>query len=518
MDNEHKHVCNRFIHKRWNHLIRAVLGVLAVLASASARAEVTMPGVLADHMVLQRDRPVHVWGKADPGEQVRVSFRGHETTSTADTLGRWSIYLPPGGAGGPFSLSIEGKNRIELTDVLVGDLWLASGQSNMEFPMEKSPPWTNGVQNSQKEIAAANYPNLRLFTVKQNTSDYPLDDVAAKMTWTACTPNSVSRFSAVAYFFGRDLLEKEKVPIGLIESNVGGTPAEAWTSLDALTSDPSLMPVFAARASMMQNQATISLQEKREAVEIEQAKEQGRTPIQPPWRPDPATWAPAALFNAMIAPLTRLPLCGVIWYQGESNTDRERAPVYAHLFKTLIQDWRAHWSQGNFPFLFVQIANFNSTDEWPEVREAQRKTLALANTGMAVSIDIGEASNIHPTDKQDVGNRLALWARVLSYGEQIEDSGPLFRQAVPEGNKMQIWFDHARSGLVANGGALRGFEVAGADRKFVPAEATIMGDSVQISSSSIAAPAYVRYGWAAAPDCNLYNRDGLPTSPFTSMQ
>ncbi len=479
-----------------------------------------MPHVLADHMVVQRDRPVHVWGKADPSEQVRVSFREHQVTGTADTLGRWSVYLPPGDAGGPFTLSIQGKNRIELTDILVGDLWLASGQSNMEFPMENNPPWTDGVRNYQKEIAAANYRKLRLFIVKENTSNYPLDDLAAKSAWTSCTPESVAGFSAVAYFFGRELLEREKVPIGLIESSVGGTPAEAWTSLSALTSDPTLMPVFAARSKMMDSQTSIELQKKSEVAAMEQAKTQGRTPIQPPWRPDPTTWEPAVLFNAMIAPLAPLPLRGVIWYQGESNTDPERAPIYAHLFKTMIEDWRERWAQGNFPFLYVQIANYTSTDEWPEVREAQRKTLALANTGMVVTIDIGEASKIHPTDKQDAGHRLALWARSLSYSEQVEDSGPLFRQAVSEGSAMRIWFDHANSSLVAKGGALRGFEVAGPDHKFVAATAAIAGTghSVLVSSSSVPKPVYVRYGWAAAPDCNLYNGDALPASPFTSTK
>ena len=428
------------------------------------------------------------------------------------------MYLPPGEAGGPFSLSISGKNKIEFTDILVGDLWLASGQSNMEFSMAPSPPWTNGTQNSEAETAGANHPKLRLFHVKVGTSSYPMDDLAAEQTWTACTPGSVASFSAVAYFFGRELLEREKVPIGLIESNLGGTPAEAWTSLDALTSDSSLMPVFAARAQMMDGSETIMLQQKAEKLEDERAKAHNKPMPQHPWRPDTSTWAPASLYNAMIAPLTSLPLRGVIWYQGESNTGRERAPVYERLFPAMMEDWRAHWAQGNFPFLFVQIANFNSEDDWPTVREAQRKALAVANTGMAVTIDIGNPAMIHPTNKQEVGHRLALWARAISYGEQVEDSGPLFRQAVPEGTQMRVSFDHAAVGLLAKGGALRGFELAATDKKFVPAQAMIVGNSVQVSSSSISAPAYVRYGWAAAPECNLYNRDGLPASPFTSVR
>ncbi len=221
----------------------------------------------------------------------------------------------------------------------------------------------------------------------------------------------------------------------------------------------------------------------------------------------------------MIAPLTPLPIRGVIWYQGESNADERRAPIYSSLFQTMIQDWRNHWAQGDFPFLFVQIANFENTiDDWPKVREAQRKALALTNTGMAVTIDIGEAHNIHPRDKQDVAHRLALWARVLSYGEHIQDSGPLFRQAVPEGSQMRVWFDHAASGVVVKGGTLRGFEVAGSDGKFSPASAKVDGSTVLVSSSAIVAPVYVRYGWSLNPQCNLYNAAGLPASPFTSQQ
>lgn len=498
--------------------LRALSVLCVAFAAVSAEAEVTLPGVLAEHMVLQRDRPVHLWGRADPGEQVRVSFRGHEAGSIADALGRWSVYLPPGQAGGPFALTIDGKNKIAFTDILVGDLWLASGQSNMEFPMAPNLPWTDGTQNFKAEIAGANYPKLRLFQVKTNTSSYPMDDLAAKQNWTACTPASVASFSAVAYFFGRELLETEKIPIGLVESNVGGTPAEAWTSLDALTSDTALMPVFTARAHMMDKAATNLLQQKAEELEDNQAKAHHQAEPRHPWRPDTSTWEPAALFNAMVAPLTSLPMRGVIWYQGESNTDRERASLYEHLFPVMIADWRTHWAQGDFPFFFVQIANFKSEDDWPTVREAQRKSLAVINTGMAVTIDVGNTAMIHPIDKQDVGHRLALWARAVSYGEQLEDSGPLFRQAVPEGAEMRIFFDHAVSGLIAKVGTLRGFEVAAPDKKFVAATATIAGESVKVSSPSISVPAYVRYGWASAPECNLYNRDGLPASPFTSAR
>ncbi len=497
----------------------ALLTALVVLFSSKLQwAEVTVPAVLADHMVLQRGLPVHLWGGADPGEQIHASFRGHNADTTADTLGRWSLYLPPGEAGGPFTIILQGKNRIEFTDILVGDLWLASGQSNMEFSMAKNLPWTNGVQNAETEIAAAEHPTMRLFQVKPSTSAYPTDDLIAKQSWVPCTPTSVAGFSAVAYYFGRELLAEEKVPIGLIESNVGGTPAEAWTSMDALTSDPALMPVFAAHARMMDSLAITQQQQAAEEHRREVARVQGKTPIPSPWHPDPATWTPSALYNAMIAPLTALPLRGVIWYQGESNTGAERAQVYARLFPAMIADWRAHWAEGNLPFLFVQLASFSSTDDWPTVREAQRQTLALANTGMAVAIDVGESANIHPTRKQEVGHRLALWARTIVYGEHIEDSGPLFRQAVPDGTGMRVSFDHAGAGLVASNGAVRGFEIAGADKIYVPASAVIDGDVVHVTSPAVNKPVYVRYGWTSAPEVNLYNRDDLPASPFSSSR
>lgn len=480
------------------------------------RADVTLPTVLADHMVIQRNRPVHLWGVADPGETVTVEFRGNQSSIIANKLGQWSVYLPPEEAGGPFPLTIRGKNTISWNDVLVGDVWIASGQSNMEFPMNKTA-WSNGVQNYQQEIADANYAKLRLFHVEKTAANYPMPDVAAK-TWTACTPQSVADFSAVAYFFGRELMQKENIPIGIVETDWGGTPAEAWTSLHALSADASLMPVFSARAHMMEEEATTLLELKYEKQAIDTATAQGKKPPTFSWHPDPRSWAPAALFNGMIAPIVPLPIRGVIWYQGESNTDAERAPMYARLFPAMIEDWRAQWAQGDFPFLFVQIANFVSDDNWPLVREAQRKTLSLANTGMAVTVDIGNATNIHPTDKQDVGHRLALWARTTSYGEHIEDSGPLFRQAVPQGNAMHVWFNHAASGLVVKSGELKGFEVAGKDGKFVPSLATIESDTVVVSSASVAKPVYVRYGWASNPDCNLFNSDGLPASPFSSIQ
>jgi sialate O-acetylesterase len=378
------------------------------------------------------------------------------------------------------------------------------------------------VVNADKEIGAAHHPQIRLFHVKNKVAHYPLDDVAAE-PWAPCTPESVHDFSAVAYFFGRDLQQKLGVPIGLIESSWGGTPAEAWTSLRGLATDASLMPVFVEWARMSDDTVVHQLKRERQLTQWRQAvasaKADRKEPPGFPWEPNmEQSWTPAGLYNAMIAPLTRYPIRGAIWYQGESNASRERAPLYARLFGTMIQDWRRAWGQGDFPFFFVELANFKTGPDakWPELRDAQRQTLALANTGMAVTTDIGNPDDIHPKNKQDVGLRLALAARAIAYGEKIEYSGPMFRQATPESSAMRIWFDHTGSGLTAKSGALRDFEIAGADRKFVSAEARIDGATVLVSSPAVTAPAYVRYAWSDNPDGNLYNREGLPASPFRS--
>ena len=483
--------------------------------SLSAAANVTLPSLLADHMVVQRGLPVHAWGMASPNENISVTFRGESKSTAADALGRWSLYLSPGEAGGPFQMVIRGTNTIELNDVLVGDVWVASGQSNMEFPM-------TGLLNAESEIAAVQYPKIRIFKVEHRPSDYPRSDVEAK-TWAPCTPDSVRDSSAVAYYFARDLYQKENVPIGLLESFWGGTAAESWTSLRTLAADASLMPVFSVRSEMVDAREETLLrlqQEEREYQKsVEQAKAEGKPVPRRHWHPDFAGWAPAALYNGMIAPLAHFPIRGVIWYQGESNSG-ERAPLYAHLFQTMIADWRRSWDEGDFPFLFVQIANWKTAPDgrWTEVRDAQRKALALRNTGMAVTIDIGDAVDIHPKDKLDVGLRLARAARAIAYGEKIEWSGPLYRQLTQEDHALRVWFDHA-AGLTAKaGGTVTGFEVAGADGKYVAADAKVEGSSVVVSSVSVPDPVSVRYAWADNPTCNLYNREGLPASPFQAPE
>lgn len=493
---------------------RARIAALAILVFSAvlARAEIRLPSFFADHMVVQRNLPVHVWGMATQNETVSVTFRGETQQATTDPLGRWSVYLKPGKAGGPFSMVVQGSNTITLEDVLVGDVWIASGQSNMEFPMAQG--MNRGVNNEKAEIAAANYPQIRLLDIEPRSSDYPLSDEAIRHAWSACTPATVAQFSAVGYLFARDLQQHEHIPIGVIDDTWGGTIAEAWTSLDALSANASLMPVFAWRAKLMDALPTVLLQEKKEQQEAESAQAAGKPLPKFPWRPDPASWKPAGLYNAMIAPLTPFAIKGVIWYQGESNDNPESVPIYGTLFKTMIQDWRNHWAEGAFPFLFVQLPNWNPGATWPELRAQQTEALALKNTGMAVTIDVGDSDNIHPKDKQDVALRLSLAARAIAYGEPIEYSGPIFRQVTEEGRSLRVWFDHTKGGLTSKNGVLRGFEVAGSNQKYFPAQATIDGDTVAVSSPSVPVPVAVRYGWAANPDCNLYNGANLPALPF----
>ncbi len=500
-------------------MTRPIAGALLLLIASvtAAHAEVRLPKIFSSHAVLQREQPIHVWGWAEPNEAVSVSLKAETQSATADRLGRWDVYLAPQPAGGPFQLIVAGTNRIVLDDVLIGDVWFASGQSNMEMPLNGFPG-SAVVKNAAEEIAHANHPELRLLFIPHKATVFPLADFAGDVAWTVCSPETAAKFSAVAYFFGRDIAAKEHVPIGLIDSSWGGTPGEAWVSLDGLSADASLMPVFATWAQMADEQAEVPAILAAEKREDEAARQANAPKPKHDWHPDAASWDPSWLFNGMVAPAVDFAMKGVIWYQGETNSALKRAPLYQKVFPALIADWRRHWREGNFPFLFVQISSFtsNATEDWPIVREAQRRTLELANTGMAVTIDIGDPDNVHPSDKQTVGARLALAARAIAYGEQIEYAGPLFRETSIEANAIRVWFDHVDGGLVAKDGALQGFEIAGADRRFVAATARIEGTSVLVSDPQISRPVYVRYGWQNALTVNLYNSAGLPASPFTS--
>lgn len=527
--------------------VRLALAALCLLPATDLLAAPRMPHLFSDHAVLQRNAPIHVWGWSDADEGITVSFHEQKLTTTANRYGEWSLWLQPEAAGGPYTMSVTGSagsagdpaKAITISDLLVGDVWVASGQSNMEIPL-RGFPGNAVIKNAAAEIAGANLPQVRLLRIANTASNYPADDVAA--TWTTCTPATATDFSAVAYFFGRTIKEQQHVPIGLIDSSWGGTPVEAWVSLDALSADASLMPAFATWSHLADAQARVPLLAAEEKREDLAAAEAHQPAPRHPWHPNLDSWRPAALYNGMIAPLTPYSIKGVIWYQGETNSGPERAPLYSRLFSTMIRDWRHDWQQGEFPFLYVQISSFNSPGEqWGMLRDQQRRTLAVANTAMAVSLDVGDPSNVHPPDKQTVAARLVLAADALAYnkgaasaGKPIEYSGPLFRQAVRQGGSLLVLFDHAvglhtratttaQVGSLPQSSAIEGFELAGDDGHFYPATATVVAhnvgsssDSVLVTSPQVSSPRSVRYAWQNATAANLYNAADLPASTFTS--
>jgi sialate O-acetylesterase len=496
-----------------------VLCFVLLLANAGTIfADVKLPAVIGDNMVLQRGKAAHIWGWAEPGEQIMVnaSWRTMAWGVTANKDGKWSFEMSPPKTAGPHEMTVSSKNTITIKNILVGEVWVCSGQSNMQWSVKASA-------NAEQEIAGADYPKVRLFTVKRKVADEPQTDCEGN--WTMCSPETVPGFSAVGYFFGRDLHKELNVPIGLIHTSWGGTPAEAWTRRGALESVPDCVPILERFDEAMAKYPQAKKKYDEDVVKwkeaAEKAKAEGKNPPRRPRGPfGPGNpHSPAGLYNAMIAPLIPYSIGGGIWYQGESNAGR--AYQYRKLFPAMITNWRKDWGQGDFPFLFVQLANFMAVtpepvdSAWAELREAQLMTLALPNAGMAVIIDIGEARDIHPKNKQDVGKRLALWALGKSYGKKLVYSGPIYKSKRTESNKITLEFEHVGGGLIGRGGEpLKGFAVAGADRKFVWADAKIEGDTVVISSDEVSEPAAVRYGWANNPVCNLYNKEGLPASPF----
>ena len=569
-------------------MIKRSLIILAwcQILTQPTQADVKLPSLFSDNALLQAGKPVPVWGMADSGEKVTVRFAGQVVESTAAADGRWSVTLKPIKAGFSGKMAIDGKNSVVINNVLVGTVWVCSGQSNMENGMRR-------VRDAKEEIAKANYPKIRLFLVKRTASIHPLTDVEAH--WVECSPETVVQdgwqgFSAVAYFFGRAVHQATGQPVGLIESSWGGTPAQSWTSLDGLRKVPELreyvattertasnMPAFLAKYAKDQEEYPRTLAHWQETARkpweaavlaweqdcVKAKLEHKPAPAKPKVAvprpelglpPDKNHLTPSSLFNGMIAPLIPYAIEGVIWYQGESNGFATRqAREYRKLFPALIQDWRSKWGQGDFPFYYCQLANFKSKlkdpaeSDWAEIREAQRQALSLPNTGMAVLIDIGEAGDIHPLNKQDVGDRLARIALSKHFGRVGRCSGPSYRSMALEGGKIRLNFDPEGGELVAGdipnvyplvlakgetkplvrnrpGSQLEGFSIAedvpdsnpggASSRKWVWADAVIEGASVLVSSPEIKVPVAVRYGWADNPTCNLFNKEGLPCSPF----
>lgn len=483
----------------------ATATIVALLTIAShAAADVRLPGIISDHMLLQRDAPVRIFGRADPGEAVTVAFRGQTARTTADALGRWEAWLSPMKAGTAGDMTISGRNTITVADVLVGDVWVGSGQSNMQWAVRQA-------DNAEKEIAAAQFPQIRLFYVPRKTSPVPVEDVDAK--WVVCSPQTVRDFSAVLYYFGRQMHQDLKVPMGLVHSSWGGTPIGSWISGRSLAANARLEPLLTAWENTIAQYPTATTRYEQNLKKWEAAGSKGPRP-QPPAGPG-HQHEPATLYNAMIAPLLKYTIKGALWYQGESEAARAHGHVYDEAMVTLVQEWRRAFGQGDFPFYWVQLANFGNAPKnghWMRVQEAQVKATALRHTGVVVTTDIGNPTDIHPTNKQDVGRRLALLA-------QHKGASPLYRQHTREGSAIRIWFDHAGGSLKTRGeGPVTGFQIAGADGKYVAADAKIDGVTVVVSSTEVPNPQSVRYAWDYNPDANLVNALGLPASLFRTNE
>jgi sialate O-acetylesterase len=503
----------------------AALAAAACL-SVQARADVKPFTLFSDGMVLQGGVQCPIWGTADAGEEVSAVLgigKANTTAAppvktTADKDGKWMLKIGPIQPGeGIYTVTIQGKNTLTIKDVLVGEVWVASGQSNMEFVLKNA-------FNAKEDIAKSKNPKIHLFTVPRRIADEPTTELKGK--WVECDPDTVGNFSAVAYYFGRDLQKALNVPVGLIHTSWGGTPAEAWTPQNTLEANPDLKNLFRTKE---QAEADYKVAEEKYKTGLEKweeaakkAKDEGKTAPQKPRAPSDPAHDPnrgAVLFNGMINPLLPYAVKGAIWYQGESNAGA--AYQYRTLFPTMIESWREAWKNPDMPFLFVQLAPYQDIvkepqqSAWAELREAQLLTSEkLKNTGMAVITDVGEEKDVHPKHKEPVGARLALAALQVAYGEKVLGSGPVYDGMAVDGKDAVLSFRDIGQGLDAKGGALTGFTVAGEDKKFHNATAEIKGDKVVVHCDQVEKPVAVRFGWANFPVVNLWNKDGLPASPF----
>lgn len=492
--------------------IRILLLFIIVSASRGSSARLRLPALMTDNMVLQQQQDVQLWGWDAPGKriQVQTSWNGRSVFSVCDGKGKWAATVHTGKAGGPYAITIKGsEDSAVVRNVALGEVWLASGQSNMEFPMAKDKGWRTGVLNYELEIPKADYPMIRMIDVPNVVSDTMRADFDGR--WEICTPASAGAFSGVAYFYAKELFEKTGFPVGIINATWGGTPAESWTRREALAADPQLRQILTEYDSVTAHWPEISAVY-REASAKRKADTSGHKPPAPKEPIGPShNKSPYKLYNGMIAPLIPYALRGVIWYQGESNA--ERAIQYRRLFPAMIANWRADWKTPGLPFYFVQIAPHKSQNPW--IREAQLMTYrAVPSTGMVVTTDVGDSADIHPRNKETVGKRLSLWALQNEYGVKgLTVSGPLYRGMQRKGGEITLQFDFA-TGLRAEGGELKDFMIAGADQVFVPATARIAGDKIIVSNITIPDPVAVRFAWSKVPHPNLFNAAGLPASPF----
>lgn len=433
----------------------AVTVAVSLSVTVSVFADVKLPAIISDHMVLQQGRPAPIWGWADPGEAISVTIAGQTKSARADATGKWSVQMKKLRPGGPHTLTVKGKNEIVVQDVLVGEVWLGSGQSNMAQPAQEARDFeTTKAQSDQHRI--------RMFKVESGGATNAQSNCVG--TWKVCSPETIGRFSAVLYFFGLELHKSLNVPMGLINSSVGGTKIESWISPEAQQAD----------------------------------------------------LRDGGLFNGKIAPLIPYSIAGAIWYQGEANAKSpEQARLYRDQLPMLVKDWRTRWGY-TFPFAWAQLPNFTGRAEgWCLVREGQLESLALPKSGMAITVDIGDAGNIHPKNKQETARRLSLWALGTVYGKKVPSiSGPLPTTQSFRKDEVVLSFKHADCGLLAKDGDLKGFTIAGSDRQWQPAQAKIKANKVIVWNPGVKNPVAVRYAWQDNPDCNLYNGAGLPASPF----
>lgn len=501
--------------------------MLAVIwgSACTGLGAVSVPVIFSNNMVLQRDMPVPVWGWAKPGERVTCEMGGGKVTGEANADGQWMLRLPAMPAGGPFEMEVRGENTLKFTGVLVGEVWVCSGQSNMEMGVGMS-------KDGKKEVGGASHAKIRLFLVPRRASGRMMGDVEAR--WKECSPASIveggwNGFSAVAYYFGRELQEVLKVPIGLIESSWGGTRIEPWTPPVGFAGVPELRgigeKVEVANADYVKATGAV-LERVEQAVKLarrELAEGKAMAPISvviPKHRLE-GSGDPSSLYNGMIHPLVPFGMRGVIWYQGESNNGE--GMLYLAKMKALIGGWRKVWGQGDFPFLYVQIAPYKyglGRMELPMIWNAQLAALTIPNTGMAVTTDIATVNDIHPPNKQEVGHRLALWALAKTYGKpEYVFSGPIYRGMKVSGNQVTVAFDEVGTGLDAMDDLdLTHFELAGEEGTFFPAKATIVGEMVVVTAEGLEAPTRVRMGWDQLARPNLGNKEGFPASPFSSAE
>jgi sialate O-acetylesterase len=489
--------------------------LLLLFCGTLAFAEVRPAPLFSDHVVLQAGMSVPVWGMADAGEAVSVTLNGQTRTAVAAPDGKWMVRLTDLKAGGPYEMTIAGKNRITVKDVLAGEVWLGSGQSNMAFTVSKKRASYAGLINEEQEIAAANYPKLRVFMGKTMKAYEPQSTVEG--AWEVCSPETVPGFSAVAYLFGRNLHKALDTPVGMLVLAYGASTAESWIPRETMAADPELKPMldrFDAAVKFFRANPQAPASEAPNPPQTINARpgappRQQRDPVQDQHQP-------TVLFNGMIAPAIPYAIRGVIWYQGESIVGGDHGvTLYPHVQNTLIETWRKLWGNGDLPFYVVQLPALQNISNNPRVREGQAAALQLAHTGLAVTIDIGDPKDVHPHNKEPLGDRLTRIALANVYHRDMEYSGPVYQSMAIEGSTIRLKFTHLGGGLVAKGGPLKWFQIAGADRKFVDADAKIDGDTIVVSRTDVTMPEAVRYAWDNYPEgCNLYNAAELPAAPF----